>query len=169
MDNTEIENEVEFRTFRILKCHKCKRVWLYTGKSETYCICSGCRTSVYVGQRAIGVLWDETPQSIRAIVDQMPQLDPADHRKIIQNYGNKAVFYVDLYDREIRLGIDVYSEDLLNFRTIYLDDVMCSEEIGIEMLDLIESLFEPSNGLRNSGRYPLSPRLRDVLKLAVVG
>ena len=93
---------------KVLKCHKCRYVWLYTGQSATHCICpaSPCRTTVRFTRQEVPIRWDLTPAAV-------PTLPPTD-------LGGVAYPFIDVYDRAASIGIQVYSDDGLNTRTLYI-------------------------------------------------
>jgi len=42
-----VRKEVVIRkTYKEIRCQRCKHVWLYGGKSEYFCSCPKCRSSV---------------------------------------------------------------------------------------------------------------------------
>jgi hypothetical protein len=138
---------------KVLKCHKCRYVWLYTGQSATHCICpaSPCRTTVRFTRQEVPIRWDLTPAAV-------PTLPPTD-------LGGVAYPFIDVYDRAASIGIQVYSDDGLNTRTLYIPPDL-QEDLGIPDPALYAAVLAAGGDMVVSGRYPIPPPLLEKIRPA---
>jgi hypothetical protein len=134
---------------KIIKCHQCRHVWVYTGGAESRCICSRCRTTVAF-HREVPVV-DQTPATIASFT-------PAD-------LGNVAYPVVDVYDRGISLVFVVYAEDGGNTRTLPVSADLL-DALGIRHQDLIDAVIADGGNTVRSGRHPVTPVIRDAIRAA---
>jgi len=109
-------------------------------------------------------MWDKSPEFMEGVALTLRNKGDDIQYDLAKKYGGKATVFVDLYDREIKVGVDVFSEDMMNFHTVYLDDAIDLSILDIGEPDLLESVWNPSQNLKKSGRYSLSPRLKEHLK-----
>lgn len=129
---------------RLLKCQTCRNTWLYTGGYTEFCTCSMCRTTVRLARATVAIRWDTN-------------LPPTE--------GNTAVPFIDVYDRTLSLAFEVASEDGVHTRTIFVPPRVLND-LGLLQQDLIDAVLAAGGNTVRSGRYPISPAIRDRIQSA---
>lgn len=135
---------------RILKCQTCRNTWIYTGDLPDACICSICRTTVRLGRAQVTIRWAARPRS------------PSPRWPVP---GDTAVAFVDVYDRTISLAFLVAAEDGTHARTLIVPPRVL-DDLGIPQQALTDAVLAAGGDAVRSGRYPISPAIRDCLRPA---
>lgn len=139
---------------KILKCHKCNHVWLYSGAAASHCTCpeGTCRTTVRL-HRQVPVRWDLTPAAVFR-----ERVSPDVHHSAAATIGGQAYGYVDVFDRSVRLAFKVFSQDVNNVRVLLVSqDLVFSWGVTQDLLHA--AVVADGGDLVQSGQYALTPEL----------